>query len=167
MNIKVALVGDSLVKRIPNYMLPQKMRKYSKGGAKAESFIQSEEMIQALNYQPQVVFIFIGGNDIRRGCSPKTIFDNIMAIRSRFVGIGSIVEVIEITYRSKPRGMSSDEFRKVQNSINKKLRRHTKETLSLGGLDLIKGFLENDGVHFNYQGIENLVARINLTVSNI
>ena len=165
--MKVALVGDSLIKRIPNNMLLPNMKKFGKGGAKAEFFLQSEEMIQALNYQPQVTFILIGGNDIRHGCSPKTIFDNIMAIRSKFVGIGSIVKVIEIPYTSKPRGMNSDEFRSIQNSINKKLRRHTKETVCLGGINLIKTYLDIDGVHLKYQGIKNLVNRIIFVVDSI
>ena len=84
--MRIALVGHSYVKRMPKLRFSRAtVRKFCYGGAHASSFDQSKEFAELKKFNPELIFLQIGGNDISRYSNPEIIAENIQHLVSEFM----------------------------------------------------------------------------------
>lgn len=124
---KIALFGDSYIKRLGKYLgVPGECRFFGVGGMRADRPHQ-EVLNQLLEFQPDTVFVFIGGNDISVNSSPRQTFDDIVNIMDSIDNnVATTVYIGEILTRgqfSKSPGLTKDIFDRKRKLINKKLKK--------------------------------------------
>ena len=93
---------------------------------KAEN-VSDSLLVKLRLYAPDVVFIHIGANDIRKDSSCKTICENIQSLVGEIYKAGAkVVFVAEICQRgnfTKAPGLTFQTYNKNKNSINRTLQK--------------------------------------------
>lgn len=121
---KIALFGDSYIKRLGKYLgVPGECRFFGVGGKRADRPHQ-EVLNQLLEFQPDAMFVFIGGNDISVNSSPRQTFDDIVNIMDSIDYNGAttvyIGEILTRGQFSNSPGLTKDIFDRKRELINKK-----------------------------------------------
>lgn len=128
---KMALFGDSYIKRLGKYCdlflgVPGECRFFGVGGKRADRPHQ-EVLNQLLEFQPDTMFVFIGGNDISVNSSPRQTFDDIVNIMDSIDYNGAttvyIGENLTRGQFSNSPGLTKDIFDRKRKLINKKLKK--------------------------------------------
>ncbi|XP_033724642.1 uncharacterized protein LOC117314669 [Pecten maximus] len=125
---KFAILGSSYISRLRDFCegdfkVPGDCRFFGKGGMRTDS-IPHWMMADLESFNPDVVFVHLGGNDIRRDSSPKDIFSNLCAIVETLKKSGAKVHIAEICRRgdfSKAPGLMEASFNRQRNAINRLL----------------------------------------------
>lgn len=133
---------------------------FGTGGLTARSC--QREIVQLLSWEPDVVFLIIGGNDVGTAPDVSEVVDSVTAIRQQLLDFGCRrVFVAEIARRSRDRYCSAEEYSSLRCGINRLLRK------VIGGADLVdlhrrwRAFQQfADGVHANAAGNNQLLGLI-------
>lgn len=149
--MKIALVGHSYIKRMPKCFLTRAVvRKFCYGGAHASTFMSSEEFSELQMFDPDIIFLQIGGNDINRGSYPDIIAQDIIHLVSKWSRKITVL-VGEIEHRRKPRGMSVHHYDRQRREINTLLQEEFGKNFIRFSFKMIH-YLSYDGVHLNPEG---------------
>lgn len=165
---KLAIFGSSHVSRLESFCdrngleleVPFLVRFIGQGGLKAGSTLSSSKMRELLEFQPDIVIVIIGGNDINDDCSPYHVFENICMLEHAIKRAGTKnVYICEILHRNnfkKAPGMTEERYKTIKNVINKKLgKEFGNQCIRLKDLRFPHHFAE-DCVHLNDQGQKKL-----------
>ena len=130
---KIALFGDSYIKRLGKYLeVPGECRFFGVGGMRADRPHQ-EVLNQLLEFQPDTVFVFIGGNDISVNSSPRQTFDDILSIMDSIDYNGAttvyIGEILTRGQFSKSPGLAKKYSTGKENWSTRNLKRNTEDCL--------------------------------------
>ncbi|XP_069106512.1 uncharacterized protein [Argopecten irradians] len=126
---KFAILGSSYISRLRDFCegdlkVPGECRFYGKGGMRTDS-IPTRMMVNLKDYDADVVFIHLGGNDIQQDSNPRHIFLNLCTIVETLTEMGATVYIAEICRRgdfSKAPGLDEKSFNKQRNAINRLLK---------------------------------------------
>ena len=154
--LKLGLVGSSQVQYFPVDTLkdanfepiilssdPKNAKEIINSGKLDELMISTIEQHQDMD----AVFIFVGGNDVKKNCEVSEIGNNILTIAESFYNIGIEPIIMPLINRQNPLGISVDKYN-IRNSVNRFIRRYYQRNgqrhnvLNLDNLDL-----QEDGVH--------------------
>ena len=155
--LKVGLVGSSQVQYFPVDTLkdanlepiilssdPKNAKEIVNSGKLDELIISTIEQHQDMD----AVFIFVGGNNVKKHCEVSEIGKNILEIAESFYNIGIEPIIMPLINRQNPLGISVDKYNMIRNSVNRFIRRYYQRNgqrhnvLNLDNLDL-----QPDGVH--------------------
>ena len=155
--MKVGLVGSSQVQYFPVDTLkdanlepiilssdPKNAKEIIESGKLDELMISTIEQHQDMD----AVFIFVGGNDVKKNCEVSEIGNNILEIAESFYNIGIEPIIMPLINRENPLGISVEKYNMIRNSVNRFIRRFYQRNgqrhnvLNLDNLDL-----QPDGVH--------------------
>src|SRR5215469_16528040 len=79
--MKIAIVGHSYINRMPKIFFTRAtIRKFCYGGAHASSFPDSDQFLDLQEFDPDIIYLQIGGNDINRHSDPEIIFQDILGL---------------------------------------------------------------------------------------
>ena len=155
--LKLGLVGSSQIENYPLDLLEEKNLEpimLSSDPKNAKEIVNSgklDEIIISTIEQHQdmdAVFIFVGGNDVKKHCEVSEIGNNILEIAESFYNIGIEPIIMPLINRQNPLGISVDKYNMIRNSVNRFIRRYYQRNgqrhnvLNLDNLDL-----QPDGVH--------------------
>ncbi|KAK3107288.1 hypothetical protein FSP39_011166 [Pinctada imbricata] len=127
---RIALFGSSYIRRLDEFCggdlgIPHTVKFFGKGGMTAghpHFFLKS----QVLHFQPDIVFICLGGNDISATSSPCEIVRNIKTLVNELISTGVrrvlVSEVLERGDFTKAPGLTKDSFDKQRKKINQMLK---------------------------------------------
>ena len=101
--MKISIVGSSYIARLERYCsndlgIPGDVRFHGKGGLKAGR-VPSTLVQDDLNFNPDVVFLHCGANDIGANTSERDITAKIVEFADRLAGNGAVVYVGELIPR--------------------------------------------------------------------
>lgn len=129
--LRTALLGDSYIGRLGRFCggflgVPGECRFYCVGGMRADSVDQ--RVLRALmEFQPETVFVCLGGNDISMNSSPRQTFDDITKVVNILTNNGAknvyIGEIMTRGQFSRSPGLTKEIFDKKRKLINKHLKK--------------------------------------------
>ena len=155
--LKLGLVGSSQIENYPLDLLEEKNLEpimLSSDPKNAKEIVNSgrlDEIIDTTIEQHQdmdAVFIFVGGNDVKKHCKVSEIGRNILEIAESFYNIGVEPIIMPLINRDNPLGITVEKYNMIRNSINRFIRRFYERNgkrynvINLDNLDL-----QPDGVH--------------------
>ena len=167
---KLGLVGSSQIEKYPLELLEDQSLEpimLSSSPKNARDLINSGKLEQIIDeiiehhHDMDAVFIFIGGNDVRKHCKVTEIASNIKDIAEKFNSIGVEAIIMPLINRNKPSGIEVPQYTKIRNSINRWLRKFYRNNrkrytvLNIDNLDL-----RRDGVHltrYSYRRISRAI----------
>ena len=147
--LNVAIIGHSQVP--PELISPNiNCKIFRKPGARLSNWQDVPELVDVLNHNFDLVFIWLGSNDITTDCRPNLILHQLThcarQVESRCQCKVVLVEVEHRCYTQSRHYVPPTQYLHIRRAINKRLhlqRRHT--LLSFGAL---RFELARDGVHF-------------------
>lgn len=149
--MKIAIVGHSYIKRMQKcFVTGAIVRKFCYGGAHASTFPTSFEFSQLQEFDPDIIYLQIGGNDINKYSSPEIIVQDILHLVSKWNRWITVL-VGEIEHRTKPRGMSFHQYDRQRRELNSLLHEEFGENFIRFSFNMIC-YLSHDGVHLNPEG---------------
>ena len=161
---KTALFGDSYIKRLNRFCdnflgVPGECRFYGVGGMRADNPHQ-EVLKSCIDFQPDAVFLCIGGNDISAESSPRQTFEHIVNIANSFEAHGTkTVYIGEIMTRGqfwKSPGLTKETFDKKRKLINRHLRKkYGRLFVTFPDIHFPEHYA-TDGVHLNTSRTDRL-----------
>ncbi len=159
---KVSLVGHS---QIPKTLLVDlaEVRIFRVPGARAESFFCDPRLNSVLNWKHDHCVLWLGSNDIAEGVEPGNIFEVIREIVhtiERECGAGVHVCLVEPRIYSGVRPITTNNYKKIQNAVNKKIKRSLRNQVIHFNTASFVNELADDGVHFSEQGQARVRAKI-------
>lgn len=125
----------------------------------------SEELFDKLKlYAPDVVFLHIGGNDIKKKSSCRTITKNIQNIVTEIYKSGAktvfVGEIFDRDNFSKAPGLTRDSYVLQKNSINRSLyRQYGDKFIKFKDISFPEDFYD-DFVHLSDSGLKKYFFRI-------
>ena len=165
---EVAILGHSHVKKLKNFGLKLNVNKvrvdyYATPGTTCNKIISDDKFKKLLTQKYDIVILFLGSNDIDNNLPIDEIYSSILNIKHKIdeevdPTIGTYI--LEIEPRTKPRHISETKYNKTRNNLNKKFKKKYSplRLLTLSGYGLCKYLLTENGVHFNYEGI-NIISK--------
>ena len=173
---RVALFGSSYVRYLGQYCngdlrIPHsEVRFFGFGGMKAGSINQrlKHEMLQ---FQPEVVFICLGGNDISTTSSPLAIVKNIRRFVNELIAAGVrrvlVSEVLDRGNFDKSPGLTKTVFdaqrKKVNQMLKFKLRRNVVNFPEIQYPD----HYSDDDVHLDERGLFKQYHRVKRAIMSV
>ena len=130
--LKLGLVGSSQIENYPLDTLEEKNLEpimLSSDPKNAKEIVNSgklDEIIISTIEQHQdmdAVFIFVGGNDVKKHCNVSEIGKNILEIAESFYNIGIEPIIMPLINRENPLGISVEKYNMIRNSVNRFIRR--------------------------------------------
>ena len=163
---KVAIFGHSYVHRLfiekPVIHPGIAFRKFSLPGARVDNIRNHHIFADLVNYQPDLTFLVIGGNDINSNTVPRDLAHAIQDLCQDIeTQAGGRCIIIGIEKRTNPRNISEADYRRVKNAVNRWLHRQLPyakrrfEPMAMTTEDLAW-----DGVHMTPAGSEKLFERL-------
>jgi lysophospholipase L1-like esterase len=127
-------------------------------GATFTSVFNYDIFKEFIDFQPELVIVFLGSNDIKY--SRSNITDVVIKDAKYFLSKIKVllplkfeIKIIEIEPRLTPRGLSPLIYTRIRNGINKKLAKLVDcDVLKLSKFQLNLCHISADGVHFNHNG---------------
>ena len=115
-------------------------------------------------YAPDVVFLHIGGNDIRKDSSCTTVCENIRSLVEIIYKAGAksvfVAEICERGNFTKAPGLTYEVYVKQKNSINRSLQKLFGEKLVKFKDIRFPADNDQDLVHFSHSGMKKYFFRI-------
>ena len=157
---KVAVLGHSYVKRLPepSPTLARRLqfRFFPKGGAKAATIVNEPVFSELCDFQPDLTFLIIGGNDI----TENTVIPN---LAEKIIGVAKDVEdkagghCLIMGIESRFALSDFTQYNKIKNGINRYLRWKTDFSKTrYRPMEMSKEDLAADGVHLTPLGSQKL-----------
>ncbi|XP_033730279.1 uncharacterized protein LOC117319617 [Pecten maximus] len=155
---KFAVFGSSYVTRLERYChgdlkVPGTVRFFGKGGMRSDS-IPRQLLRDLIEYNPDVVLIQLGGNDISATSSPNDIFQRLLTLQVdlHHAGIQEVyfTEIVRRGNFDKSPGLTATSFEKQRKKINRLLLTRPRY------IKIRVNFPEDydrDQVHFNDSGL--------------
>ena len=149
--LQVSLVGHSQLPR--NLTVPEtEIKIFRAPGGRADSFFSDHRLRDVLDWEHDFCILWLGSNDIEDDTDPNELFEEIQSIYEAIVSdCGAVVHVCQIEPRlyAGATPIDSDGYRKIQNSVNKKIKRKlTTRTTHFTASNFVET-LSEDGVHWN------------------
>ena len=172
--LKLGLVGSSQIENYPLDLLEEKNLEpimLSSDPKNAKEIVNSgrlDEIIDTTIEQHQdmdAVFIFVGGNDVKKHCKVSEIGRNILEIAERFYDIGIEPIIMPLINRDNPLGITVPKYTMIRNSINRFIRRFYQRNgkrynvINLDNLDL-----KPDGVHLKRSSYRKISRAIKIQI---
>ena len=170
--MRVALLGDSICKSLQglskNILSMYDVRNFGVSGFKSSDLLHSVILRRAAEFDPSIVIVILSGNDITPGINIEEIITNISEITDYFRSKNITVRFCGMLYRRNPRGLNSITYKKICNSVNRRMRNICPCLTFFSGLgkEKLKYYLKSDGVHLNYEGKIVLLNKIKSTIEN-
>ena len=158
---KIALAGHSYISRLrleqnlyaPSFII----RKFAAPGATVASFPSTQAWKDLVNYQPDVTFLILGGNDVNRETVPLHLAKGLADIALRLEAeAGGTVRVVGLEVRENPRDCSPDRFKRIRNAVNRALLRDKNIKSRFLPMYMDPADLDFDGVHLDSAGSRKL-----------
>ena len=149
---RFAVFGDSFVSRLEKSMSrTTAYRFFGKSGMSTRRKID-EKLCQLLEFQPDVVFMNVGGNDIRSTTSIEELVKQIKSLVAYLQSSGVrrvyVASIVERGSFPSFTGLSKSKFNKIRRSVNKKLQKHFgKDFIDVGGDLRYPRHYDRDMVH--------------------
>ena len=159
--LKVSLVGHSQVPRVLE-IDGVEIRIFRAPGGHAHSFESDHRLNQVLNWEHDLSILWLGSNDITNGINPGLLADKILDVaREIESNCGASVRIclIEPRVYSRRGPISTEDYKKVQNSINKKIKRNKKFRVIHFNTLSFQETLSGDGVHWSSEGQERVTEK--------
>ena len=159
--LRVSLVGHS---QVPRHFEIEgvEIRIFRAPGGRAESLLTDCRTQDVLNWEHDLCILWIGSNDIRINVTPQDIFKHIQTVvREIEEQCGAEVIVVQIEPRIYPETfrITTEDYVKFQNSINRKIKRNlNNQNLHFNNLKF-QYTLADDGVHWNAEGKEAIKGK--------
>ena len=135
---RFAVFGDSYVNHLRSYMkrcpddnypesfgLPGTVGWFGVSGLRSKDAQAERTFKQVLRFQPDAVFIILGGNDLIRGEICRDVADRLATFHRRLTNAGITALVAKIPWRGMVRmdRVALDEFKRMQSAVNRRLRK--------------------------------------------
>ena len=164
-NLKVGIVGHSQVP--PELISPGiTVHIFRKPGAKVNDWQNVPELADILNHHFDLVFIWIGSNDITTTCRPNVILRQLnqfaQQVESRCNTKVVIVEIESRCYQHSRHYVPPLQYLHIRRAINQRL--HLQKRYSLLSFGALKFELAADGVHFKAQSKQAIKQRFIATI---
>ena len=159
--INVTVVGDSIIKQVkPNHMRNNgNIKAHVKSFPGAKTSHMHHHAQPSLDYNPDVIVLHCGTNDLRDEKDPANIANGIIKLAESIKNANTPIIVSSLTTRS-------DKFKKKAAIVNTKLN----ELCENQSIHIIKHpnieekHLSRDGLHLNYKGVELLTKNISSAI---
>lgn len=156
---RVAILGHSYVSRF-NRPDPQLFREglqvelFPVPGAHVTDILTGPVFDACVAFQPDLVLLIIGGNDITPITEGKVLANRIADVaREIEEKAGGHCKIVGVESRTKPRGMEADLFKRIKNSVNRNLRMRIAFTSArFVPMSMSTDDLEDDGIHLTPWG---------------
>lgn len=160
--LKVSLVGHS---QIPKSLDVDRVdvRIFRAPGGHAHSFDSDHRLNQVLNWEHDLSILWLGSNDIASGIDPGLLAEKVLDIAREIErNCGAIVRIclIEPRVYSRRGPISSEEYKKVQNSVNKRIKRVKKYRVIQFNTLSFQETLSGDGTHWSSEGKERVIEKL-------
>ena len=112
------------------------------------------------------VFIFVGGNDVKKHSEVREIAMNILEIAERFEDIGIDPIIMPLINRENPSGILVPKYTKIRNSINRLIRRYYQRNYKKYNVINIENLdLKPDGVDLTRRSYRNISRAIKIQMN--
>ena len=167
---KVAILGHSFVRDLPlsagsllagnsNRIILRK--KFFVPGATVPSIQGGRVWNRYLNFNPDLTFLLIGGNDISSNSSPPIIARSIINLAKKIKELTrGEVKIITVERRPVPRGITASCYNRQRTSINRYLKHRDSFTKGRIVFSEARDSDSQDGVHLRESASCNLVNNI-------
>ena len=172
---KLGLVGSSQVEKFPLELLEDQdidPIMLSSSPKNAKDIVYSgrvDEIIHStIEQHPDMdaVFIFVGGNDVKKHSKVREIAMNILEIAERFEDIGIDPIIMPLINRENPSGILVPKYTKIRNSINRFIRRfYQKNNKRYNVINLDNIDLKPDGVHLTRSSYRKISRAIKIQMN--
>ena len=165
---KYAVFGSSFINRLRTFCngdmkVPGVCKFFGKGGMTAKE-VSTELLDDLKEFEPDVVFVQLGANDIQDQSTCKDICESIHQVFSELKKTSAkfiyIAEICERGSFIKSPGLTHDVYKKQRNSINRTLKKvHGDYFVQFTDIRFPQDF-DNDLVHFSPSGLRKYFFRI-------
>ena len=168
---KVSLVGHS---QLPTFLQVEQteIRIFRAPGSRASTFFNDQRLNQVLQWKHDHCILWLGSNDIVEGMSPGELFHNIKEITRAIENeCGAVVQICLIEPRIYPNSpnapITSENYKKVMHSINKRIKRSMRHTtINFNTISYVQE-LARDGVHFREGGKERIKEKLTAAINYV
>ena len=171
---KVAIYGHSQIREFTKHPPPEfklvNLKFFFLSGAKINDLKSTTVIEEIAEFSPELIILFIGGNDIVNGNSVDKIYNELVSLK---IHIENLLQpfygtyVFEIESRLKPKFISPAGYKCIKNSLNRKIKSKSQlKFLPLTKFGLVPE-LNIDGVHFNSMGLCILLNAIKVHIRDI
>ena len=172
---KLGLVGSSQIEKYPLDLLEDQNLvpiMLSSSPKNAKDIVNSgrlDEIIESTikqHHDMDAVFIFVGGNDVKKHAEVRDIAMNILEIAERFNDIGIEPIIIPLINRENPSGILVPKYTKIRNSINRFIRKfYQKNNKKYNVINLDNLDLKTDGVHLRRSSYREISRAIKIKMN--
>ena len=172
---KLGLVGSSQIEKYPLDLLEDQNFvpiMLSSSPKNAKDIVYSgrlDEIIHnTIEQHPDMdgVFIFVGGNDVKKNSEVREIASNILEIAERFEDIGIPPLIMPLINRDNPSGILVPKYTKIRNSINRLIRRYYQRNYKRYNVINIENLdLKPDGVHLTRSSYRKISRAIKIQMN--
>ena len=172
---KLGLVGSSQIEKYPLDLLEDQNFvpiMLSSSPKNAKDIVYSgrlDEIIHStIEQHPDMdaVFIFVGGNDVKKHSEVREIAMNILEIAERFEDIGIDPIIMPLINRENPSGILVPKYTKIRNSINRLIRRYYQRNYKKYNVINIENLdLKPDGVDLTRRSYRNISRAIKIQMN--
>ena len=148
----ITILGDSITKEIKSQKLRQKMSNkddkiFVKSFPGATTSQMKHYVKPSLEYEPNIIILHCGTNDLRNQKEPNEIASDILKLGQSIKNEGNEIIISSLTTRS-------DKYREKANSVNKKLKALCKKNSVefIDNSNIIESHLSRDGLHLYFKG---------------
>ena len=149
---KIALVGHSQIPQRFSFPGAQ-VRIFRAPGGKASAFFDDSRLNEILNWEQDLTIVWIGSNDVTSNTDPDMIFDHIKGICYAIKdNCQYVVYACQIEPRLHPRGLSPQQYKKIQSGINNRIKKRLGlRNIHFNNIQFVEE-LHGDGVHWSEAG---------------
>ncbi len=156
---KISLVGHSQVPKELNFPNAE-IRIFRAPGGKAQFFHENELMNRVLNWEHDLSIVWLGSNDVTSDTDPEEVFNYIKEICYAIErDCQAEVYVCQVEPRRHPRGLSHDQYKRIQCGINNRIKKRLHFKNIHFNNQLYMDELRSDGVHWNEEGRRHVEAK--------
>lgn len=165
---RIAIFGSSYIRRLDSwcngdFKVPATVRCFGKGGMKASS-VPEDILNDVFNFQPDIVFIQLGGNDISKSKTPSDLVGDLIKLVDNFKSAGVkqvyIGEILERGDFTKSPGVDITFFNSVRKFVNRRLVKiYGKHVINFLQVRFPRDYLD-DKVHLNSNGLRTYYLKL-------
>lgn len=163
---KVSIVGHSQVPRCLEISCAE-IKCFRALGGRADSFFKDIRLLDVCNWKHDLSILWIGSNDIAHGINPSQLtakIKEIVRVIEQECGAIVCVCLIEPRFYSGERPISTSNYKKVQHSVNRKLKRVlNNQVIHFNSLSYSTA-LSGDGVHWSKDGREKVEGKLKTVI---
>ena len=130
-------------------------------GAKVRDLKTSSQWGKLVLFRPRTIFLLIGGNDIKPGCSPRKLAIEIKNLALELEDAsGAECRIVGLECRTRVRGFDAEEFHRIRNAVNCILRKLPESKHRFVFITYLPCDLDNDGVHLRVSANQELYNKL-------